>query len=77
VNKFQPRPRLKGLDEMPTPRRTLRERFFAARSRVESSKSIAWLWPLFQVLLVLALLWGIARVLGLPIEREIRDLLGF
>jgi hypothetical protein len=77
VNKPHQGPRLKGLDEMPRRRRTLRERYFAAKSRVQSSKSVGWLWPLLQVLLVLALLWGIARVLGLPIEREIRELLRF
>jgi len=67
------KPRLKGLDEMPR-RRALRQYYFAARSRVRTSAPLRWLWTLMQVVLVLLLVWAIARMSGLPLEQEIKEL---
>lgn len=63
------RPRLKGLDEMSRPRRTLRQFYFAARSRVRTSRWLAGLWFLVKCGMVLALLWVIAQRMGWSVAR--------
>jgi len=69
------RPRLKGLDEMPTPRRTLRQHYFWLRARVLESKYFWWVWPLLKLAVWVAVIWLVARLLGFPIERLARRLL--
>lgn len=66
-------PRLKGLDEMPRPRRTLRQRYFSVRSGLWDSTLSGWLWAGLVIALLLSILWGIARLLGLPIEQWVRE----
>jgi hypothetical protein len=66
------RPRLKGLDEMPRPRRTLRQHYFAVRAGLHDSKLPGWMWACLVLAIFLSILWGIARVMGLPIEQWLR-----
>ncbi len=60
---------------MSRPRRTIRQYFFAAKSRVRSSGRFAWMWTILKVVIVLLLTWAIARLMGLPIEEEVLKLL--
>jgi hypothetical protein len=59
--------RLKGLDEMPRPRRTLRQHYFRVRSRLRSS-ALFRIWSPAKFLLVFLALWGLARLLGFRID---------
>lgn len=73
MNAFRHGSRLKGLDEMPRPRRTLRQHLFAFRSRAQESKLLGWMWTFLKFAVLLSVLWGIARLTGLPIEQWVRD----
>ncbi len=67
--------RLKGLDDMPGPRRTLRQHYFAFRSQLRTSKISASLWAVLVLALLVSILWGLSRLLGLPLEQWLRTLL--
>jgi hypothetical protein len=63
-------PRLKSLDEMPTPRLTWRERYFRARTKWRQSSLSMYLPYMIQVaLFVLAAYW-IARLFGVEMTPE-------
>ena len=70
------RPRLKGLDEMARPRRTLRQHYFRFRGIILGSKYFRWLWPLLKVAVWVLAIWLIARLVGFPLEKLIRRLFG-
>lgn len=57
-------PRLKGLDEMPVRRRTLRQRYFSLRSLVHASIPLGWAWLIAKWVVVIFALWGIGRLTG-------------
>lgn len=59
-------PRLKGLDEMPRSRRTLRQVYFSIRSGVVESPLPAWMWVVLLLALLSSIVWGTARLFGLP-----------
>jgi len=67
--------RLKGLDEMRIPRRTLRQRYFAVRATIFYSKRLAWLRGGFKGLVVVVLLVVSARLLGYPVEKWLKSML--
>ena len=67
-------PRLKGLDEMRRPRRTLRQRYFRVRASILGSKHFSWVWPVLKVAIVLLIVWMGARLLGFPLEKWLRKL---
>jgi len=69
------KPRLKGLDEMPRPRRTLRQLYFRFRALILGSKYFSWLWPLLKAGLWVAIIWLVMRLLGFPIRRLLFSLL--
>jgi hypothetical protein len=60
--------RLKGLDEMPVPRRTLRQRYFRFKSLTRISTLVRWIWFTVVIAVWLVALWGAARLLGVEIE---------
>jgi hypothetical protein len=70
------RPRLKGLDEMPQPGRTLRQRYFSIRAKLKYSKRFGWAWPLLQLVLFVFAVWLIAWLCGYPLGRAFQTILG-
>lgn len=63
-----PKRRLKGLDEMPPPRRTMRQRYFWLRSKVRASVTLGWLWVVFKWAIVVAALWFVSQWVGRHFE---------
>ena len=59
-----PKRRLKGLDEMPLRRRTIRQRYFSFRSRVRTSVPLGWFWLGFKWVVLVAVLWFVGHRLG-------------
>jgi len=57
---------------MPRPRRTLRQCYFGFRSRLRDSKLPGSMWAFLVLAILVAILWGLARLLGLPIEHWVR-----
>jgi hypothetical protein len=41
----------------------------------QTSGPLKWIWTCLKVAIALLLLWGVARLLGLPIEQEILNFL--
>jgi hypothetical protein len=63
------KPRLKGLDEMPLARRTLRQSYFAIHASFyrmpQGARSALKLGALLLVV------WGAAQLAGVPIEKRV------
>jgi hypothetical protein len=57
--------RLKGRDEMPRPRRTLRELYFRLRSRCRESALCGYLIFSIELALICVVLVGVAHLLGI------------
>ena len=67
------RPRLKGLDEMPRPRRTARQVYF--RMRAAFIRLPDWLKSSVKLVLFVAVVWGGCKLADIPIEQYIGNLL--
>jgi hypothetical protein len=67
------RTRLKGLDEMPRPRRTARQVYFRIRAKFIGLPD--WLKSTLKLTLLVAVVWGGCRLADIPIEQYIRNLL--
>jgi hypothetical protein len=70
------RPRLKGLDEMPTPRKTLRQHYFTLKARIAGSRYLIRAWPVLKLVALALIIWILARLVGFPIEKHLHWLLG-
>jgi hypothetical protein len=69
------RPRLKGLDEMPRPRRTLRDHYFSLRAGIAGSEFLRRAWPVLKVASLVLVVLMLAHWMGVPIEKHVHQLL--
>ena len=62
------RPRLKGLEEMPVPRRTLRQHYFRAKANIKRVLASKLVTGLSRLIMLMAIVWMVARSMGIPVE---------
>jgi hypothetical protein len=63
------RPRLKGLDEMPPPHRTLRVQYLRLRAKFRQSTFLMYAQHSFEIAMVVLVLYGLSRLLGLEFPK--------